>query len=130
MNKEQVKKILPILRAFQNNKPLQAKRIDDENAKYVDWGQDVDLDFDNFLYRIKPEPVLVAYSIGEMYDAIIAHRGYVFEPKKMKSHHITSFDNRSILLGGLESRFSYDELARHFVWLDDRTPCANVIEQE
>lgn len=123
VSKERANRILPILQAYVEGKPLQAMYLSGGyNARYEDWYDNADLDFKNYAYRIKQEPKLRPYTFEEMCEAVKKHGAMIKSKGINEVFTITGFDECNTFYG-VEVRESYEEFMKYNVWFDDGTPC-------
>ena len=124
MNREQAKKILPIIQAFAEGKIIQSIRI---NGRWIDLDINTTLSITRLIeepqkYRIKPEPKYRSFTNAEeCWQEMLKHQPFGWIKGKEGEHHslITSIiaDEEEVYINGI-SGFVLDEIMEHYTFAD------------
>lgn len=114
---------IAIMKAYENGKTIEQKRIDGTEWNSIVHVEDFPFDFVANEYRIKPECKYRPYkSIEEAFEEAKKHGFWMRNVDRMYLRFIGSFhitQNSDIFLGD----YCADDILDMFVWLDDGSPC-------
>ena len=119
---------IAIMKAYEDRKPIEQKRIDRTEWESIVYVDDFPFDFVANEYRIKPECQYRPYkSVEEAFNEAKKHGFLVRNVDRMYLRFIGSFhmtQNSDIFLGD----YCADDILDMFVWNDDGSPCGVKIE--
>ena len=113
---------IAIMKAYENGKTIEQKRIDRTKWESIVYVDDFPFDFVANEYRIKPEDKYRPYkSVEEVFNEAKKHGFWV----KNKSHNLRMIEiiecaeSGKLYIGGINA----SEYLNNFVWHDDDSPC-------
>lgn len=118
MNREQAKKLLPIIQAFAEGKTILVQ--EDIDWRYL--SDDADFNLNPLRYRIKPEPKYRPFTnADECWQEMQKHQPFGWIKGKEGEHQslITSIiaDEEEVYINGI-SGFVLDEIMEHYTFAD------------
>ena len=118
MNREQAKKLLPIIQAFAEGKTILVQ--EDIDWRYL--SDDADFNLNPLRYRIKPEPKYRPFTnADECWQEMQKHQPFGWIKGKEGEHQslITSIiaDEEEVDINGI-SGFVLDEIMEHYTFVD------------
>ena len=114
---------IAIMKAYEDGKTIEQKRIDRTKWESIVYVEDFPFDFVANEYRIKPEPKYRPYeSVDEAFNEAKKHGFWMQNVDRMYLRFIDGFHinkNSDIFIGD----YSSDDILDNFVWCDDGSPC-------
>ena len=114
---------IAIMKAYQDGKPIEQKRIDGTDWDSIVHVEDFPFDFVANEYRIKPECKYRPYeSVDEAFNEAEKHGFWVKSKDKHSLYFIDSFEayeNGDIYINDCH----VGDFIEKFLWLDDGSPC-------
>ena len=114
---------IAIMKAYQDGKPIEQKRIDGTEWAIIAHVEDFPFDFVANEYRIKPVPKYRPYeSVDEAFNEAEKHGFWVKSKNKRSLFFIDSFEaagNGDIYIGHCH----VGAFIEKFIWFDDYSPC-------
>lgn len=88
MNKEEAKKLLPVIQAFVDGKAIQVRDKDKEDNSWDDTTNPM-FDFDTFEYRIKPQPKSRPFkNVEECWQEMQKHQPFGWIKDTYDGHYV------------------------------------------
>lgn len=113
---------IAIMKAYENGKTIEQKRIDGTEWASIVHVEDFPFDFVANEYRIKPEPKYRPYeSVDEAFNEAEKHGFWVKHKLSGRICFLTSFleERNTIYINSRATVCGLDD----YVWLDDGSPC-------
>lgn len=129
MDRNQAKKLLSIIQAYIDGKPIQSRCVKGDTSLWYD-EEDPSFD-DDFEYRIKPEPKYRPFNDAEeCWKEMLKHQpvGWVKEKVSKAFYCIGSFDVANIYVGTTNIIHSYADSLKNFTFADGSPFCVKVEE--